>query len=301
MNMKYTGGPEERTGSTTSRDGEGYVIRKAGIMILAAAMLSLLMALPSSAAEKTELNRKSAVIAVGGIVKLKVKGTKENVKWVSTNSEVASVNKKGKVTGRTPGNVTIKAIVGGKKYRCRITVHDAGVLQTGSEDDRETDNMDSDPVKGTDDGIPAALGNNAPGTSIESLGDKIAEYAQKFVGNRYVWGGTSPERGSDASGFCYSIFGRFGIQLMRVADDQYKGPSEAYVKLGYKKGTEVKDKDLMPGDLVFYGDKSCVTHVAIYIGNGKVIHSSTAKEGVIISDIDHKKGRVKNHNMRYWD
>ncbi len=134
----------------------------------------------------------------------------------------------------------------------------------------------------------------------DASGVSIAQYAQKFVGNKYVWGGTSPEKGADCSGFCYAIFGRFGIQLMRVADDQMKGPSAAYVKLGYKKGVVIKDKDLAPGDLVFYGSANYASHVAMYIGNNKVVHAANSRLGIIISNIDYVNGRIKNRNMRYW-
>ena len=87
---------------------------------------------------------------------------------------------------------------------------------------------------------------------------------------------------------------------MRVADDQMKGPSEAYQKLGYKKGVVVSDKDLEPGDLVFYGSASYASHVAIYIGDNKVVHAANSRLGIIISDMDYVRSRVKNKSMRYW-
>ena len=87
---------------------------------------------------------------------------------------------------------------------------------------------------------------------------------------------------------------------MRVADDQMKGPSEAYQKLGYKKGTVISDKNLLPGDLVFYGTASYASHVAMYIGNNKVVHAANSRLGIIISDMDYVNSRVKNHGMRYW-
>ena len=137
------------------------------------------------------------------------------------------------------------------------------------------------------------------GTS-DASGASMAEYAQKFVGNPYVWGGTDPVKGADCSGFCYAIHQKFGIQLMRVADDQMKGPSKAYIKLGYKKGVVIKDKDLQPGDLVFYGSSQYASHVAMYIGNNKIVHAANSRLGIIISEMDYVKSRVKDHNMRYW-
>ena len=131
-------------------------------------------------------------------------------------------------------------------------------------------------------------------------GEAIAEYGKKFVGNPYVYGGTSLTNGADCSGFVYSIMLKFGIRVLRTADQQMKGPSSAEQKQGYKKGIVVKDSNLQPGDLVFYGNSSYASHVAIYIGNGKVVHAANSRVGIIISGIDYCSGRVKNRSMRYW-
>ncbi len=133
-----------------------------------------------------------------------------------------------------------------------------------------------------------------------ALGSVLAAEGQKYVGNPYVWGGTDLVNGADCSGFCYRLHLNHGIQLMRVADDQMDGPSEAYIKLGYKKGQVIKDKDLQPGDLVFYGSASYASHVAMYIGDGKVVHAANSNLGIIVSSMDYVKNRVKNKNMRYW-
>lgn len=144
-----------------------------------------------------------------------------------------------------------------------------------------------------------AADGHITGTS-DASGAAIVEFAKKYVGNPYVYGGTSLTKGADCSGFCFTVFKTFGIQLMRVADDQMKGPSAAYQKLGYKKGITISDKDLMPGDLVFYGSATYASHVAIYIGNNKVVHAANSRLGIIISDMDYVHSRVKNKNMRYW-
>jgi cell wall-associated NlpC family hydrolase len=127
-------------------------------------------------------------------------------------------------------------------------------------------------------------------------------YAKKFLGLPYVWGGISLKKGADCSGFCFAVHQKFGITLMRVADDQMKGPTKAYQKLGYKKGILIKDKDLAPGDLVFYDSSKdgVMDHVAMYIGKNKVIHEAGKKYGCVITDIDWAHGRVSNKNMRYW-
>ena len=104
----------------------------------------------------------------------------------------------------------------------------------------------------------------------------IVKYAIQFKGNPYVSGGTSLTRGADCSGFTQSIYKHFGIKLPRTPSAQAKS------------GRKVGFNELKPGDLVFYsgnGGKS-VTHVALYIGGGKIIHASTPKGGIKISTVN---------------
>lgn len=235
-------------------------------------LLVLMVIMLSVTTPAAKINKKKASVRVGNSIQLTISGLKAGkaIKWTSSDKSIASVTKKGKVTGRKRGTATITGRAGRKKYTCHVTVTEAKKI---------------------------------PAVGSSEVGEGIAEFAQKYVGLPYVYGGTSLTNGADCSGFCYAVFQKFGIQLMRVADDQMKGPSTAYQKLGYKKGIVIQDKDLMPGDLVFYCasvDLSLATHVAIYIGNGKVVHVAGQKEGTIISDIDYKHGRNRNRNMRYW-
>ena len=103
---------------------------------------------------------------------------------------------------------------------------------------------------------------------------EIVDFALQFEGNPYVYGGTSLTNGADCSGFVMSVFQNFGYSLPRVAAAQ----CDASVK---KAASELE-----PGDLVFYG--SPVYHVALYIGDGKVIHASTAATGIKISNYDYQ-------------
>ena len=96
------------------------------------------------------------------------------------------------------------------------------------------------------------------------------------------------------------LHAHFGIKLLRVSDDQMKGPSAAMQKQGYKKGTVIKDSNLLPGDLIFYGSANYSSHTAVYIGNHKVVHAANTRMGIIITDIDWCPGRIVNHAMRYW-
>ncbi len=109
-------------------------------------------------------------------------------------------------------------------------------------------------------------------------GKAIVEYALKFNGNSYVfggsWDGEEPYTPTDCSGFTQGIYKHFGYDIPRDARDQ------ASV------GREVELKDIQPGDLVFYSSNgSTVTHAALYIGNGKIIHAQTPRLGIGISNI----------------
>lgn len=114
--------------------------------------------------------------------------------------------------------------------------------------------------------------NTTSVSSDKKLGSQIASYAKQFVGNPYRSGGTSLTKGADCSGFVQSVFKHFGVKLPRTAS------SQATV------GKKVSFNNLEPGDLVFYsnGGKK-ITHVAIYIGNGKIVHAQTPRLGIGIT------------------
>ena len=101
----------------------------------------------------------------------------------------------------------------------------------------------------------------------------LFEYAKKFLGNRYVYGGTSLTNGTDCSGFTMRIYEKFGHKLPRTSRDQ------ANV------GTKINESQLKPGDLVFYARGGRVYHVAMYAGNGKILHAANSRKGIIISNM----------------
>lgn len=100
----------------------------------------------------------------------------------------------------------------------------------------------------------------------------ICEYAKQFVGNPYVWGGVSLTRGADCSGFVLSVYNNFGVSLPHSSRAQANC------------GTRIKTSELKPGDLLFYGNGRSINHVAMYIGNGQVVHASNSRVGIIISN-----------------
>lgn len=121
-----------------------------------------------------------------------------------------------------------------------------------------------------------------PGTKKETSSSKSTEsssvetasrtaliaYAQQFLGNPYVYGGTSLTKGADCSGFVMSVFSHFGISTGRSSRDQAA------------RGKTISVSEVKPGDLLFYASGSYINHVGIYVGNGKIIHSSTPATGI---------------------
>lgn len=104
-------------------------------------------------------------------------------------------------------------------------------------------------------------------SSSSGSGSSVVDYATQFVGNPYVWGGTSLTGGADCSGFVQSVYANFGVSLPRTSYEQQNA------------GVEVSYADAQPGDLICYGG-----HVAIYMGNGQIVHASNSRDGIKISD-----------------
>lgn len=124
---------------------------------------------------------------------------------------------------------------------------------------------------------PEETPDERPEENIEAA-DNVVDFAMQFLGCDYVYGGKSPEEGFDCSGFVYYVYKQFGYTLNPGATNQWNSLSD----------TVIPREDLRPGDLVFFSDNGAVsgmTHVAIYIGDGKMIHASTPSTGVIISEL----------------
>ena len=109
--------------------------------------------------------------------------------------------------------------------------------------------------------------DSSSASSSSGSGSSVVSYATQFVGNPYVWGGTSLTSGADCSGFVQSVYANFGLSLPRTSYEQQNA------------GYEVSYADAQPGDLICYGG-----HVAIYMGNGQIVHASNARDGIKVSD-----------------
>ena len=110
------------------------------------------------------------------------------------------------------------------------------------------------------------------GDGVSDVRASVVSYALQFVGNRYVWGGTSLENGIDCSGFTMRILGKYGISL----------PHSSRAQPSY--GTKISASEAKPGDLFFYGSGRSISHVAIYIGNGQIVHASNKRDGIKVSN-----------------
>lgn len=114
-------------------------------------------------------------------------------------------------------------------------------------------------------------------SSTSSKRSNIVNYALRFLGNPYVWGGTSLTSGADCSGFAQSVFRDNGISIPRTSRTQATG------------GRSVSISNLQPGDLIFYDRNGTINHVALYIGNGQVVHASSPETGIRISNYNYRQ------------
>lgn len=126
--------------------------------------------------------------------------------------------------------------------------------------------------KSASSGSATAPTNVSVGEGSE-MGVAVAEYALQFVGNPYVYGGSSLTNGTDCSGFVMSVYANFGVSLPHSSSaDRSQGASVDGLA------------NAQPGDIICYSG-----HVGLYIGNGQIVHASTKKTGIIVSNADYKK------------
>ena len=111
--------------------------------------------------------------------------------------------------------------------------------------------------------------------SNAELRNQIVEYAKQFLGNKYIMGGSSLAGGTDCSGFTCFIYADCGYSISRTPSGQLSSA-----------GRSIDYSEIQPGDIVCYGNGSC-SHVALYIGDGQIIHEANSRKGVVIYNADY--------------
>ncbi len=202
--------------------------------------------------------------------------------WVSADYVKVSVNMETAIT-----NAEERAMIKAQKAQEKRE-RQAAAEKANSQSNNNTNNTNNtNKTNNTNNNTHSNTNNNntytAPkttkpasnSTSHESSGSgasAVVAYAKQFLGNPYVYGGSSLTNGTDCSGFTMSVYAHFGYSLNRSSYTQvYNGKS-------------VSLSALLPGDLLFYKyNSSTISHVAMYIGGGQIIHASTEETGIIIS------------------
>lgn len=113
--------------------------------------------------------------------------------------------------------------------------------------------------------------SGVPGSEVRA---SLVEFAAQFIGNAYVWGGTSLTDGADCSGFVQSVYKEYGYTVPRVAEDQAQY------------GTKIAVEDAQPGDLIFYAKDGYIHHVVIYAGDGKTVEAMGSEYGIVQGNVD---------------
>lgn len=141
--------------------------------------------------------------------------------------------------------------------------------ESGSTDTTEYDEYGNviDTANTVDPSEYESSSDSGSGSSGSGSGSSVVDFATQFVGNPYVWGGTSLTGGADCSGFTQSVYSNFGVSIPRTSYEQQNA------------GREVSYSEAQPGDLICYGG-----HVAIYMGNGQIVHASNSRDGIKISN-----------------
>lgn len=151
--------------------------------------------------------------------------------------------------------------------------------------------IEANPEKGTQQNVaaptiakPEESSNKEPDSPGEKDSSKVVSasrnavvaYAKQFLGNPYVYGGTSLTNGADCSGFVMSVFSHFGINTGRSSREQAG------------KGKTIPVDQVQPGDLLFYASGDYINHVGIYVGDGKIIHSSNPATGICYASANYR-------------
>lgn len=145
---------------------------------------------------------------------------------------------------------------------------DSATTAAAPETERETEASTEAETQKSPAGPGSDSGSGSSSAVTSATRNAIVAYAKQFLGNPYVYGGTSLTDGADCSGFVMSVFAHFGISTGRTSRDQAAS------------GREIPVSEVQPGDLLFYASGNYINHVGIYVGGGQIIHSSTPATGI---------------------
>ncbi|MCI9104367.1 MAG: SH3 domain-containing protein [Lachnospiraceae bacterium] len=152
------------------------------------------------------------------------------------------------------------------------------MLIAANPEQSDNSHQTSAPAVISDSGATSSKGVPGPGSAavMSATRTAIVAYAKQFLGNPYVYGGTSLTNGADCSGFTQGVLANFGINTGRSSRDQAEN------------GREIGIDAVQPGDLLFYASGTYINHVALYIGGGQVIHASNSTTGITISPYNYR-------------
>ena len=174
-------------------------------------------------------------------------------------------------TERKEGYVSAEYVIILEEYKYAKTLEEERAEKAAKEAREERENVSSQekPEAITDIVFPATTY-----TSNEELRKAIVDYAMQYVGNRYISGGSSLAGGTDCSGFTCFIYADFGYSISRTPEGQFAGA-----------GRSIDYSAIQPGDIICYSTngRSC-THVALYIGNGQIVHAANSRRGVVVQN-----------------
>ncbi len=181
------------------------------------------------------------------------------------NAEIQKIEEEEK---KAADEAAKKAAEASKKSSSTSGSNTAASSGSSTSSKNNTSGSSSSAATSKDNGSSSSSSSGSSGSSVSynPTGQSVVNYACQFVGNPYVWGGTSLTNGADCSGFIMSIYAKFGVSL----------PHSSGAMAGCGRG--VSYSEAMPGDIICYAG-----HVAIYMGGGQIVHASNAKDGIKIS------------------
>lgn len=122
-------------------------------------------------------------------------------------------------------------------------------------------------------------------SSGSAAGNKVSNFARSKIGGKYIWGGNGPN-GYDCSGLTSAAYRSIGVSIPRTATEQSR------------RGRTVSYSNMRPGDLIFFGSPSNTYHVAMYVGNGQIVHASTPKTGIVITSVNNSWMRKNQYLVK---